>query len=1286
MNSPYFSTSDNGVVEGFPLSPQQASQWHLQQNCGARAVPHACLWLAIDTPVDPARLRASLAQLVTRHEILRTGYQQLAGLAQPLQVIAPSADILWLETGRDGPGVMMETLPDGRLRVCLRLGDHQADATSLIILARQWAQLYQNETADQDTLQYADYAAWRGELLAEAASPHALWEPLRQQGLGRQVLPLRRHADATKMVQASFACPMPPATQARWKAYAEATSRSPEVVLLAAWLTLCYQHGGSERLTMGVDMQQRSAETAEAVGLYAQALPLSMERLRELNFADLCAQIEQQCELLAHWRDTYPADLFNEPFALGFRSVALSMGALPAAGWQLERVSTAAAGFQILLECSDAGLCWHVNAVVYDEAAIAILSGQLVTLLDHACSAPELPLTELVASSEQEQSLIVQELSHSLALTADQVARYDAINSLDSLAHCFSQQVATHADMPAVQGPSGVLSYRELDRRSTELAHTIRAHGVQPGSRVVHMLPRDLDAVVAMLAIFKAGACYVPVDPAYPAQRVEYILNDCQAQLVLTHSTMVGMLTPALRARAMTVDALPPLPAQPEPARCNHRKDGAYLIYTSGSTGQPKGVPISHANCLHSLAARVAYYPDPVRKFLLLSSFAFDSSIAGLFWTLAQGGTLVICSQDDQKDPARLARMIAEHSITHMLALPTLHALLLEHSATAPAALSTVIVAGEACPPELVRTHLRSWPAARLYNEYGPTEASVWSSVAECTDAAIDGPVPIGRAIPGSQVLVLDDAGSPCARGMLGEIHIAGPGLSSGYANAQFDADKFVTSRHPLLSGQRLYRSGDRGYLTQNGALMFAGRADAQVKVRGYRIELGEIESALRDASGALLAVALADGSADPVLRAFIEAPQQIDLAALRAALALRLPDYMIPADIQVLPSLPRSANGKVDGKALLALRANFQRPPFAAPVSTVECALAGLWQQLLGCPAPGMDDDFFALGGHSLLVVRLVHLIKASLDTVIPVGTVFRHPTIRALAAALELPAGTDAPLTLRSGDADQTPVFLLHRPAGDVQHYAALVAALPGGVPAYGLILPHGVGPEQASLHQLARRYLEQMQRLQPRGPYLICGWSMGGLLALEIAHLIEQQGEKVGMLAVIDSSFDVQDQGLSDADLLQLVSEELDDASCQRLAASDSARAAMMQLDPANGKMAQLRYVFGEWAAAYGMTTTSSPAIVQATLYALDHARRWVANYVPPIVHAELDLWWAQATLVRQPGLQKCWTQRSASATRHTVIEGDHDDILERSTFISSFVAALSAATSSNRDHVQ
>nr|MDQ2694806.1 AMP-binding protein [Pseudomonadota bacterium] len=616
------------------------------------------------------------------------------------------------------------------------------------------------------------------------------------------------------------------------------------------------------------------------------------------------------------------------------------------------------------------------------------------------------------------------------------------------------------------------------------------------------------------------------------------------------------------------------------------------------------------------------------------------------------------------------------HGVSHLLALPSLYELLLESLGDAAPALRTVIVAGEACPRALVENHARRRPWTRLYNEYGPTEAAVWSTVAECRPAADpQAPVPIGRPIPHSRVYLLDDQGRPVARGLKGEIYIAGPGLSPGYlGRPALTAARFAPAPAPLDMDGRLYRSGDLAYLDGRGELVFLGRRDDQVKRRGYRIEPGEIEALLREQPGVAQAVVLADTEGGPRLRAFVESATALDPAALTRALARRLPAYMIPDDLQVLPALPRSANGKIDRRALLALQPRQRRAPYAAPRSHAEKVLAALWGQLLGIDHVGRDDDFFALGGHSLLVAQLVHRIKAVLDADMPVGQVFRHRRLHDLAARLERAPEDGGLVILRPGDPSRPPLFCLHESAGDVHPYLALAAALPQEQPVYGLALNDPAA--DIDLTELAARHLDSLRRRRPYGPYALCGWSIGGVLALEVARSLEQAGEGVAFLGIIDAGFDADDAPLPWAALWALYADELTGEGRQRLAALPAGEQARLREALAGRpKLEQVRALLLEHAPRHRLPTRAPQGVIEYRLAAMASARRWLRDYAPPAVAADIHGWWAEETLRRTPDLPERW--RQLCGRLHAAgVAGDHDGILQQADFLARFRQALAA----------
>ncbi|MFS2093458.1 amino acid adenylation domain-containing protein [Pseudomonas sp. Pseusp11] len=1267
-------THQDTPFEGFELSPQQAHLWRLQQTRLAPSAQRATLRIRSEQPLDGARLKNSLLALMQRHEILRTRYQQLPGLSLPMQVIDDSAT--------DWQALGIELQVDAQ-SATLHLPALHLDSTSLGYLGEEWALGYLQAAPQDPPLQYADYAAWRLESVDDAG--RQFWEQQFNAVVTDVPLPWQRQNPTTSglVEPGRVQLPLDDSTQQRLDQQATRLGVSSGTVVLAAWVTLWQRYSEAERLTLAYENQARPDVLGDALGLFSEPLPLTLDTAPELSFAALCQQLSERVGLLNDARDSYPSHLSNVPplSGVGFRELSLAPhSALNDAGWQLEQADSVSAGSALLLQYqprSASGLSLHFDAALYMPAHVEILAEQLLSVIEHSLHEPSASLSRLATCSAAEQQRVTGVLATAPTLNPAQERLYAATFALPNLAACFSRGSAPHAGRPAVTGPSGTLSHAELDQRVSALTQQLLAQDLEPGTRIAHFLPRDIDAVVALVAILRAGACYVPIDPAYPTERIEHILRDSQARLVLTHHARVQDLPADWQPSALAIDqAMPTVPLQDEPNIS--RDQPAYLIYTSGSTGQPKGVVISHANALHSLAARLAGYPQPVQRFLLLSSFAFDSSIAGLFWSLAQGGCLHLASEAEQKDPLQLARLIRGHGVSHLLALPSLYALLLDELGDSPSPLNTAIVAGESCPPALVDSHYHRQPDAQLYNEYGPTEASVWSTVALCRPDQRTASVPIGRAIAHTRVYVLDSDGAPVARGLKGEIHIAGPGVSEGYLGLpQMTAEKFIQACHPSLDGQRLYRTGDFAWQDLDGQLVFLGRTDSQIKLRGYRIELGEIETALCSVSGARLAVVLLDTiQAEPSLRAFVESASELQANTVRESLATLLPAHMIPADIQWLAQLPRTANGKIDHRALLARVPNRSLAAYAAPEGHVEQVLAAVWQELLEAKVIGRHDDFFALGGHSLLVVRMTARLRATLGIEVPVNIIFQHPTLMGLAEQITRSHDHAAVITLQAGEAGQTPLFCLHQPAGGVHHYLPMVAGLPQAMPVYGIALPESL--RNQDLVALASEYLPLIQQTQTQGPYRLGGWSMGGLLALELTRQLEALGQTVEWLGLFDSTFHAEDETLAWEALYSVVQQELSSDSRQRLATLDPERLTQLRTATAElGRMEQLRFALLQWTSANGLDLNAPLAYIEQTLNVMADARRWVSGYSVPAVRASLHLWWAEQTLVERPTLPAQWDAISQRTCHHQVA-ADHDTILEQPVFHEQLNKSLAVAS--------
>jgi amino acid adenylation domain-containing protein len=544
-----------------------------------------------------------------------------------------------------------------------------------------------------------------------------------------------------------------------------------------------------------------------------------------------------------------------------------------------------------------------------------------------------------------------------------------------------------------VSDANGTLSYAELDARARRLARRLVAAGVSPGEPVGILLPRSASMIVAILGALQAGAAYVPLDPAYPAARRAHMVNDSGMRHLVTDATLrseaPGTLNVLLAEAGDDVGATLPEIDLEAPA---------YLIYTSGSTGQPKAVEVHHRALSHSTQLRFAVYPEPVRAYLLLSSFAFDSSVAGIFWTLAQGGCLVLPAPGEELAVDRLGALIEQHRVSHGLSLPSLYEALLEQVPPARLrSLGTWIVAGEACPATLPARHAQQLPHATLVNEYGPTEATVWATV-EVLEPGRD--VTIGRPLPTMGLQVLTEHGVPAAIGEPGEIVLSGPTLARGYRGRP---DETARAFAPLPDSTPAYRTGDLACWRPDGRLAFLGRKDHQVKLRGYRIELGEIERRLREHAAVRdAAVVVRELPAGRQLVAYVipRSGETPPAEMLKRFVAEQLPPHMVPVRCVSLGAFPRTPNGKLDLQALPDPDA--AQRTHVAPRNEQEAVLAEIVAAVLRRPVVGVLDNFFEIGGDSILSLQLVARARER-GLVLSARQVFDHQTVAAMATAAE-------------------------------------------------------------------------------------------------------------------------------------------------------------------------------------------------------------------------------------------------------------------------------------------
>lgn len=591
---------------------------------------------------------------------------------------------------------------------------------------------------------------------------------------------------------------------------------------------------------------------------------------------------------------------------------------------------------------------------------------------------------------------------------SEMLARFAAARTIHAL---IEHQAARNPQAVAIESAKECVTYETLNARANRLAHWLIEEGVGPEKIVAILMERDVDAIVAILAVLKAGGAWLPLDPAYPLERQEYIVRDAGAMLVIASAASAAELvtTPGVRVMDFhAVERLLPGYDTHDPAVAVEPQHLCYVIYTSGSTGNPKGVMVEHRNLLFSMRARIEYYRHPPAAVALLFSLAFDGSVVGIFWALCEGARLVLPTPEAGRDPVLLAAEVERRRVSHLLALPTMYGLLLEQGQPRQLeSLRLVIVAGEECPPKIVRAHAATLPATGLYNEYGPTETTIWCTVCAVTGEA-GGRIPIGKPIPGSRVYVLQgDIQAPA--GEQGEICVAGPGVTRGYLNRpDLTQERFVSDPVHGAAGERLYRTGDLGRWRSDGHLEFLGRIDHQVKIRGFRIEPGEVEMRFREhrlvQDCAVVARTSGEGAWRLVAYVVLRSSEGGAAARLREDLRGVLPEYMVPSRIVPLAELPKLPSGKIDRNALPDPDSVLQvREDWTPPVGELESMLARLWEELLGVSPIGREDDFLELGGHSLLVTRLVWRIRQALDVEVPVRILFEAPVLRDFAARVE-------------------------------------------------------------------------------------------------------------------------------------------------------------------------------------------------------------------------------------------------------------------------------------------
>ncbi|MEV0248805.1 non-ribosomal peptide synthase/polyketide synthase [Nocardia sp. NPDC050712] len=1029
-----------GLVDVWPLTSMQSGLLFHQGLAGSGFdAYHMQVVFGLSGAVDPDRLRAAGQALLDRHPNLRVAFAaDHDGTA--IQVVTEGVDLPWrivdLRDYAPGerPAALARVLADDQnehfdtaipplLRLTLVPMTAQRselvvtahhvllDGWSMPLLIQDLLRLYAG-TAMPQPPDYTDFLKWLHHQDSEAGI-HAwareldgVQEPTLVAGPDRSA-----HDSATAGVR-RVEVPLPEATAAALGRQAAALGITVNTVVQGGWGLLLAASTGRPEVIAGATVSGRPPAIAgidSMVGLFINTVPVRVRFGPRDTVADLLIDVQaRQVALLDYHHvglsEIHRATGLNILFdtLIAFESYPVDQAGIGAAttssGLVLTdpRPNTPSHYPLTLIANATPTLTLHLEyrTDVFDNDAIEAMAARLARILRQVAEDPNLPVRALDVLGADERDLVLRRWN-------DTTAARPATTLIDR----FRAQATATPDAIAVFCAATELTYAELDVRAAHLAHELTSYGVGPDAVVAVALPKSPDLIVTLLAVLRAGGAYLPIDPAYPSDRLAFVLADAAPVVVVTDHATAPTLPDSATPR-LYLDALDTSGASSRESAASVRLENlAYLIYTSGSTGVPKGVAVTHHNVLN-LAAQ-AWSTGPGERVLVHSSVAFDASTYEIWPALLSGGAVVL-AEAQRSDPAEIAELIAERAVTRMFATPALLSALLEHAETVPGnafrSLAEVIAGGAELGPALVDRLQRRIDGVRVTNGYGPTETTVFATVFT-PDAVSEHSVPIGSALSNVRAYVLNPWLSPVPVGVPGELYVAGAQLARGYhGRAGLTAARFVADPFDPAGG-RLYRTGDVVRWNTSGQLEFAGRIDDQVKIRGFRIEPGEIETVLAQHPSVSQAVVVARDTATggkQLIGYVVGSEDELDGGQLRAFAAERLPDYMVPAVVLVLDSVPLTPNGKLD-RAALPEPEWVSSVSYRTPRSPREQALAALFAEILAVQRVGLDDSFFELGGHSLLATRLVSRIRVVLGVEVPIRTVFDAPTVAQLAGRLD-------------------------------------------------------------------------------------------------------------------------------------------------------------------------------------------------------------------------------------------------------------------------------------------
>ena len=1173
-------------LKGTALSISQERLWVLDQLHARNAAQNLVCGLRFTSLSDSKALKSAVDEVVQQYEILRTEFHSVGGA--PVQVVLPrtrvslnavdlrhvpaqqrEAELLGLARAQaqnpfdvsHGPLLRATVFQLTDTQHVLVVVTHRivCDDISLRLLLREVSSRYEARLSGKSQgtpnapVQYRDIATHDAAL----STPQLLsyWKK-RLKGIPSSIdLPFDRQRLLVQTFRGeSQKMWIEPSLLERLRRLGEVHGADLFTTLLAAFNVLLSRYSRQDDIVVGTRVSGRSPDVlGKLIGPLENMLALRTDTSGDPTFADLLLRVREATqEAFSHQdvpfeslikelrleRDMSRHPLFQIVFSMQDAVVATGPSV---SGVSLFEVECPTQQFDLSVEFAikDSRLeaTFGYSPDLFDESTIRRMMGQFQRLLDSAAGQPNIRISRMPLLSEAERDQVI--------------AKWNYTRVEDVPAQCvherFEEQVERTPNAVAVSYENLSLTYSELNRRANQLAHYLRRLGVGPDSRVGICLERGFDMIIGLLAVLKAGGAYVPLDPAYPMERLEFMLRDSAPAVLLTQKSFCDLFT------GISED-LPVLDVAGRAWDCEHEtnpdrvsvgltpQNVAYVIYTSGSTGTPKGVMVEHANVVRLFTATDEWFEfNASDVWSLFHSYAFDFSVWEIWGALFYGGRLVIVPKDVARSPDDFYDLVCREKVTVLNQTPSAFRQLISAQGKSNKShqLRYVVFGGEALETAMLKPWYEQNQACptQLINMYGITETTVHVTYRplEPSDTERRSASPVGCRIPDLRIYILDGQRQPVPIGVVGELYVGGAGVARGYLNRpELTAERFL--KDPFLEDDRarVYKTGDLGRWLENGEIEFLGRNDSQVKIRGFRIELGEIEARLAEHAAVQEAVVIAreDSTGDKRLVAYYTAAdceEEISAEGLRVHLSAALPEYMVPAAYVRLESLPLTTNGKLDRKALPVPEADaYGINAYEAPEGEIEEKLAKVWAEVLGVERVGRRDNFFALGGHSLMAARMLSQVKERTGRQIPLSALFRSATVESLAQLIQQQSLTDKDpvvMEIQHGEVNSLPFFAIVPPGEESLGYAMLARHMGPKQTVYKLqaqapIVDESRPYSKQEMESLATEYVAAMRTVQPHGPYCLGGLCDGTHIGEQIVLKLEALGEEVGFFAIFDT----------------------------------------------------------------------------------------------------------------------------------------------------------------------